>query len=463
MQRRKFLQASALAAATFHIVPRHVLGGPQHVAPSERINIALIGAGGRGRQVLRDMLAETDVRAIAVADPAESFSLQNFYYRDVGGREPTKALIEEHYRDQDSGHHCTTYVDFHEMLDQEKDLDAVVCATPDHLHAYITATCLKAGKHVYCEKPLTHNIFEARAISKLSRETGLATQMGNQGHSTDGIRETCEWLWAGAIGDVQEVHTWVSGHRWNPTLTGKPIDSQEIPTGLDWDRWLGPRSEREFNSAYFPVAWRDFWAFGNSNIGDFACHDLDAACWALDLRDPSSIDFNPSGPCNEEIGPHGCIGYYHFPANEKRGAIKVTWYDGGLRPEVPVGWPSNSPFPSRGILFKGSEGVLFCGGAGGQPKIISGSNQSGFKAPEQSIRRVKNHARDWLDAVKGGETAGSNFEYGANLTEIALLGALSLRTGQQIQWDAQKMQATNNPAASKIVREEYREGWQLPS
>ena len=262
MQRRTLIKGAAATIAAFHIVPRHVLGGPNHVAPSERVHLAIVGAGGRGRKVLRGMMAEDDVRVVAVADPAKSFSLQDFYYRDIGGREPTREMVEEHYRKDDPAYKCSTYENFEDMLAEEDDLDAILCATPDHLHAYVSSTCLLAGKHVYCEKPLTHNIWEARTIAALAKKTGLATQMGNQGHSEDGMRDTCELIWAGAIGEVQEVRAWVSGHRWNPTLTDRPQTGAAIPDGLNWDLWLGPRASREFEPAYFPVAWRDFWAFG---------------------------------------------------------------------------------------------------------------------------------------------------------------------------------------------------------
>ncbi|MCA9127339.1 MAG: Gfo/Idh/MocA family oxidoreductase [Planctomycetales bacterium] len=457
---RRTLIGAAATAATFHIVPRHVLGGPKFVAPSDKINLAIVGAGGRGRQVLKGMMQEPDVRVVAVADPATEFSLQDFYYRDEGGREPTRKMVEQFYGAQEAGFQCSTFEDFREMLAEKSDIDAILCGTPDHLHAYVSITAMRAGKHVYCEKPLTHNIWEARQVARVAKQTGLATQMGNQGHSTNGIRETCELLWSGAIGNVREVKAWVSGHRWNPTLTDKPTTSTAVPKGLNWDLWLGPRRERSFEPAYFPVAWRDFWAFGNSNIGDFACHDLDAACWALDLKDPTTIDFTPAGPCNAEIGPHGCLGYYEFPANEKRGSVRVTWYDGGLRPPVPVHWPDNTPLPSRGILFEGDEGSLFCGGAGGAPTLLGTSSAVPAK-PEPSITRVASHARNWLDACKGGEPAGSNFGYGANLTEIALLGALSLRTGKRIEWNAQSMSVPELPEADAIIKEHYRADWTI--
>lgn len=472
MHRRQFVSRAVSSLALFHIVPRHVLGGPGFVPPSEKINLAIVGAGGRGRQVLREMMKEQDVRVVAVADPAKSFSLQNFYYKDVGGRVPTQELIEKHHRSQDSSYRCAAYENFHDMLSQQTELDAVLCGTPDHLHAYVSTHCLKAGKHVYCEKPLTHNIWEARAVADLAKQTGLATQMGNQGHSTDGIRQTCEWIWSGAIGTVREVHAWVGASRWNPTLTTAPTQPDSAaagtaaaqvkpPPGLNWELWQGPRAPRPYASEYFPVAWRDFWAFGNSNIGDFACHDLDAACWALDLHHPLHVEFTPVGPTDATIGPHGCIGYYHFGATDKRPAVDVTWYDGGLKPRKPPEWPAAEPLPSRGVLFIGDQGTLFCGGAGGAPKLVPASRMADFKAPEPSLKRVANHYRNWLDACKGGDPAGSNFEYGARLTELALLGALSLRTQSPIEWDGEKMEAVGLPAADGIIQEEMRSGWEL--
>ncbi len=465
MQRRQLLKGAAASLAMFHIVPRHVLGGPNHVAPSEKINLAIVGAGGRGRQVLREMMGEADVRVVAVADPAKSFSLENFYYKDVGGREPTRDLVEKHYQPQDSSFKCATFENFEQMLDEQKDLDAILCGTPDHLHAYVSAKSLRAGKHVYCEKPLTHNIWEARTIAAIAKRTGLATQMGNQGHSADGMRETCEWIWSGAIGNVREVHAWVSGARWNPGLTSQPTTPGEQsdaapPEGLNWDLWQGPREPRPFDAAYFPVAWRDFWDFGNSNIGDFACHDLDAACWALDLKHPTLVDFSGAG-VGPGIGPHGCLGHYHFPANDKRPAVQVTWYDGGLKPDIPEGWPADQALPGRGVLFIGDAGVLFCGGAGGAPKLVPETRMADFKKPAPSLTRVASHHRNWLDACKGGPTAGSHFEYGAQLTELALLGSLSLRTGQPIRWDGPAMKATGLPAADAIIKEGYRSGWEI--
>ncbi|MFO1065614.1 MAG: Gfo/Idh/MocA family oxidoreductase [Pirellulales bacterium] len=458
--RRRVIQAAA-ALGTFTIVPRHVLGGPKFVPPSEQVNVALVGAGGQGRSNLKQLLQQKDCRVIAVADPADSFSLENFYYKGVGGREPTLSDIDKHYDAAGASGKCKGYVDFREMLDKEKSLDAVLCATPDHVHAFVTANCMRAGKHVYCEKPLTHNIWEARRIAAIATETGVATQMGNQGHSTDNMRLTVEALQAGAIGNVKEVHAWVSGHRWNPTLTSAPKENVEVPKGLNWDLWLGPREPRPFNPAYFPVAWRDFWQFGGSNIGDFGCHDLDAACWALDLKSPTSVDFAPAGVTDKEIGPHGAYGCYEFAARGSAPPVKIFWYDGGLKPTGIEGFPSTEKLSGRGVLFVGDKGFMLCGGAGGPMKILPESVALNFKAPAPSIPRSKGHHRDWLDAIKGGPAASSNFAYGARLVEIVLLGVLSLRSGRLIEWNHDKMEAVGFPEAESLIREPVRAGWEI--
>ncbi len=456
--RRRLLQSAAAAAAAY-FVPRHVLGGAGHVAPSDKVNIALIGAGGQGRSNVRSLFELPDVQVTAVADPAESFSLEKFYYKGQGGRKPVRDEIERHYASKSPNFKVAEYEDFREMLQVDQDLDAVLCATPDHQHAHVTVLSLQAGKHVFCEKPLTHNIWEARRVARIARESGLATQMGNIGHSRDTIRETVEWIRDGAIGKVSHVHAWVGAGRWNPTLTSKPADSQAAPAGLNWDLWLGPRESRPFHSAYFPVAWRDFWSFGGGNIGDFGCHDLDSACWALNLSAPSSVEFFPVGPTDAEIGPHGCIGRYHFPSRGEQQEVDVTWYDGGLKPARPDAMPADHELPSRGVLFVGERGAILCGGAGGPNTLFPASLDASYQRPQPSIPRSKGHHRDWIDAIKTGHASSANFEYGARLTELALLGVLSLRTRSRIHWDADKMEAINLPQAEPMIREPTRKGY----
>ena len=459
--RRNFLVKTSTAAAAISVMPRHLLGGTRFVPPSETVNIVIVGVGGQGRTNVRGLFAQPDARIIAVADPVSSVSLEEFYYKGAGGRTVVKAEIEKQYAAKTPGFRCAEYDDFRVMLEREKAIDAILCATPDHLHAYVSATAMRAGKHVYCEKPATHNLWEARKIAAIARETGVATQMGNQGHSSDGLRQTCEWIWDGVIGPVHEVHAWVGTRRWNPTLVGKPTDQPPVPPGVNWDLWLGPREPRPYHPAYVPVKWRDFWAFGGSGLGDFGCHDMDAACWALDLKDPLTVEARWVGPTDNEIAPHGCMVYYHYGSRGDKPPVKVTWYDGGLAPERPEGFPEDEEMPSRAVLFVGDKGLMLCGGAGRKPRLLPESRFEGYKGPAPSLPRVKSHHRDWLDACKGGRPAGSNFEYGSRLTEITLLGVLAVRTGRKIHWDPSNLKAKGMPEADAIIQGSYRKGWEV--
>jgi predicted dehydrogenase len=275
------------------------------------------------------------------------------------------------------------------------------------------------------------------------------------------MRDTVELLQAGAIGPVREVHAWVNAGRWNPTLTGRPTDTPLIPAGVNWDLWLGPREPRPFHPAYFPVSWRDFWAFGGTNIEDFGCHELDSSCWAFDLAAPTSVEFSPAGTMNEEIAPHGCLGEYKFAARGRQPALSLKWYDGGLRPGVPDSLLEGKPLIPRGVLFVGDKGAILGGGAGGTPTLLPESKFKGYTKPKPTLARSKGHHRDWLDACKGGAPASSNFEYGARLTELVLLGTLALRLGRRVDWDADRMEARGISEAEPIIREPYRAGWEL--
>lgn len=458
--RRQFLGQAIASAAAFSIVPRHVLGGPKFVPPSDKVNVAIVGAGGQARFSMSSLFQQPDAQIIAVADPAESYQ-DDFFYRTPVGRASFQAEIEKHYAGQTPSSRCAAYEDYRVMFEKESAIDAVVCATPDHLHACVSIAAMRLGKHVYCEKPLCHNLWEARKVAQVAKETGVATQMGNQLHSTEGMRQTVEWLRADAIGPVREVHAWVGASRWNKTLTGRPSDLPPVPAGLNWDLWLGPREDRPYHPAYFPVRWRDFWAFGLGGLGDFGCHDLDAACWALDLRDPLSVECRPAGQMDAEISPHGEICYYEFGPRGDLPPVRVTWYDGGLRPPLPVDWPQDQEFPGRGSLFIGDKGVLICPGAGAPPRLLPESKMAEFQPPPATLPRSKGHHRDWLDACKGGPAASSHFEYGAQLTELPLLGILSLRTGRKIDWDAGNLQAKGIPDATPIIKESYRTGWEI--
>ena len=465
--RRKFLKTATAVSAAM-VVPRHVLGGPNHVAPSDKVNVAIIGAGGRGLQNARELMKLDDVRIPFVADPAAKWDLSNFYYRGVAGRRPSILEIGDHYLEKEPDYECEGFIDYREMLERRGDqIDAVLCGTPDHLHALVSLHAMRAGKHVYCEKPLTHNVAEARLVAKVAKDTGLATQMGNQGHSRDTIRETCELIWAGAIGDVTEVHAWVPATRWNKTLQTPPLAGEPVPSEFNWDLWCGPRTPPKFHSVYAPVAWRDFWDFGCGALGDFGCHDLDSAVWALDLGLPHRVEMFAAGKSHDALAPYGEIGTFDFDSARvgkdahARKSVRVHWYSGGLRPPRPTEMPAGKNLPSRGVLFVGTDGVMVCGGAGGKSEIYPEARRDEIGKVEPSLERSPGHHRQWIDAIKGKGTCGSEFQYGAKLTEITLLGLVSLRSGEGIDYDGEKMQVTNSKKANELLTGEYRDSWKL--
>ncbi len=459
--RRKFLGATATTAAAFTILPRHVLGGAGFVPPSEKVNIAIIGAGGQGRTNARALFNEADAQIIAVCDPNEQSDYSRFYYGGVAGRKPVKAEVEKHYAGKTPNYRCAEYENFREMLDKEKSIDAILCATPDHLHALVSITAMKQGKHVYCEKPLTHNVWEARQVAKVAKETGVATQMGNHGHSGEGIRATCEWIWAGAIGTVREVHAWSDTGRW-VNGKGRPKDTPPVPAGFNWDLWLGPRPTRPYHPSYAPYNWRGWWSFGTGGIGDMSCHNLDPAVWALDLKDPLSVEASSPG-VDSEVTCDCTMYHFRFGQRGQYPPIMVTWYDGGLRPPTPVelAWDDKLEGGGNGIIFLGDKGAITCAGWGGFPRIIPDSRMESFQPPPKTIPRSRGHHRDWLDACKGGKPASSNFEYGARITELVLLGNVALRTGKRLDWDSANLKARNAPEADQFIKEYYRPGWEI--
>ncbi|MDA3925867.1 MAG: Gfo/Idh/MocA family oxidoreductase [Kiritimatiellae bacterium] len=461
ISRRGFIGTSLGAAAIFNIVPRHVLGGPNFVAPSEKVNIAVVGTGGQGRSNIRHLFNEPEAQIIAVADPMESVNLDNFYFKGMGGRKPVKAEIEKNYQKKTPNYKCAEYEDFRIMLEKEKAIDAILCATPDHLHAYVSVIAMRNGKHIYCEKPLTHNIREARLVARVAKETGLATQMGNQGHSKEGIRQTVEYLRDGAIGEVRETHSWVPAGRWNPGLTGYPKDTPAIPAGLNWDLWLGPREKRPYHPAYVPVAWRDFWTYGCGALGDFGCHDLDSAVWAYDLKAPETVEAHSAGFMSNEIAPYGETCVYKFPAKGKRPPMTVNWYSGGLQPPRPDYLPEGMNLPRRGVLFVGEKGIIQCDGAGGAARLFPGELRKSYKKPAKTLRRSEGHHKDWLNAIKGGPKACSNFDYAAQLTEITLLGIVALQAQKECKWDAENMKLIGCDRSDEFINGSYRKGWEV--
>jgi len=463
--RRQFIAATASTVAAVTILPRHVLGGPGFVAPSDKVNVALIGAGGQGLTNARALLQEKDCQVIALADPAEEWDLSAFYYGGKSGRGPARVEIEQAYADRTPNHSCAVYEDFRVMLEKEKAIDAVLIATPDHLHAYVSITAMRAGKHVYCEKPLTHNVREARTVARVAADTGVATQLGNQGRSGEGHRQTVEWIQAGAIGAVREVHAWSgSSGRVRPPL--QPEGTPELPRGLNWDLWLGPREPRPYHPAYAPCNWRRFWAFGGGTLPDMAIHNLDPAFNALELDAPQTVEASATG-FDEETCPSGVTVAYRFAASPRRGPLSVFWYDGGLRPATPLAIDTDDPKQrlgegDNGILFVGEKGFITCAGWSGMPRLLPLELHRSYERPARTLPRVDGHHADWLQACKGGRPACSNFGYGARLSEFILLGNVALRCRKRLQWDAPAMKATNAPEAARYLTGTYRAGWELP-
>jgi predicted dehydrogenase len=460
LSRRRFLASgAALTAAT--IVPRYVLGGAGFTPPSEMLNIAVIGTGGRGKQLTSEMMRHADARIVAIADPNERADYERFYYKKTSGRLVVREMIEERYAEKVAkGEYpgLKDYVDYRVLLEKEKGIDAVVVATPDHVHAAATLAALRQKKHVYCEKPLTHTIEEARRVAEEARKAGVATQMGNQGNSGEGIRSACEWIWAGAIGEVTEVHVWSVAGVWSSQYAGRPQDTPPVPQGFDWDLWLGPVPHRPYHPAYAPYNWRGWWAFGTGAIGDMGCHNFDPAVAALKLGAPATIEAS-STPVNGETVPHASLIHYTFPAREGMPPVKITWYDCGLFPPRPEELEPGEKLDGNGILFVGSKGKLLMGGWSRDPRLLPRSRMKDFTPPPKTLRRVDSHDRAWIDAAKGGPKASSNFDHGALLTEIVLLGQVAVRTGEKLHWDAKSLKATNCPAADQYIRAEYRPGW----
>lgn len=459
--RRKFLKQGALIGTGITIIPRHVLGGMGYTAPSDKIEIGVVGVGGRGKENVNDLLALDDVQVTCIADPAEFWDLHDFYYRTEAGRGPVKEMIEDYYQSKGQAGDVRVYADFRQMLAEETSLDAVLCATPDHTHAYVSVLAMRAGKHVYCEKPLTHNIWEARLVQKVARETGLATQMGNQLHSAKGIRRTVEILKSGLLGKISEVHAWVGATRWIPTLRGLPKGYSALPYGFDWDLWIGPRAMRPFHEDYAPVTWRDFWDFGCGAMGDFGCHDLDAAVWGLDLPLPSSVELRPAGFSNEEVTPFGEIGYYEFE-RDNGSTVDLTWYSGGLRPPKPAELADSEELPGRGALYRGENGTMIYRGGRQDPLIFPESLKGEIAAVPTTLPDAIGHHAEWVRGIREGRPTGSNFEYAGHLTEITLLGVLSLRLGgKKLDWDAEHTKVKGMPEADPFIKEEIRDGWEF--
>jgi len=462
INRRDFLKASA-AAAAFTIVPRRVLGGAGFVPPSEKINLASIGVGWQGTYNTEQFLRSDEIHVVAVCDVnTESNDYWRTYRDGVGGREPAKRVVEEYYAENKPGgtyKGCDTYVDYREMLNERDDIDAVIVCTPDHIHAPASMAAIKKGKHVYCEKPLTHTVEEARLIAEAARKAGVATQMGNQAQATEGTRLLAEWIADGAIGEVREAHVWSGKTLW-PQGIARPEDTPPVPEGLDWDKWVGPAPMRPYHPCYLPVVWRGWWDFGGGLLADMGCHMFEPSFRALKLKAPEAVEAS-STKLWPETAPVGAMVHYYFGARGDMAPVRLTWYEGGLKPRRPEEFEQGRKMPYQGTLFVGDKGKIICDWGGQSPRLIPETAMKAYKRPEKTLKRSQGHHQEWIDACKGKSKAGSNFEVAGPMAETVLLGNIAIRTGKKLQWDSANLKVINVAEANEYVGKKYRSGYEL--
>jgi len=435
--RRRWL-ASSVAAAGVTMIPRHVLGSPGQPSANNRLNIAGVGVGGKGAHDIRcvpteNIVAVCDVDARMAARAAKPFP---------------RAKI---------------YGDFRRMLERQKEIDAVMVATPDHCHAVVTMMAIEMGKHVFCQKPLTHSVHEALEVARAAKEAGVATQLGNQGQASEGARLVCEFIWAGAIGKVREIHSW-SNRRPDISPRGipRPRETPPVPEYLNWDLWLGPAPKRPYHPCYHPFNWRGWWDFGTGVLGDIGCHNLSAAFKALKLGWPKSVEacsthWNAPPEIKNETAPLASIVTYRFPAEGDRPEILLRWYDGGMMPPIPEEVEGGrNIFTGDGTLIVGDEGMLL------GHRLLPESRNRQYGRPPRVLERSPGHYQEWINACKGGKAAGSNFvDHAGLLTAVVLMGNIAIRTQQKLDWDAQRLRFTNSDEANALLTPPYREGWAL--
>lgn len=466
--RRKFIQTTALAAG-FYIIPRHVLGRG-FIAPSDKLNIAAIGVGGKGGSDITEFSKSPKVNMVALCDVDDRAS--------IGSR---KKFEKASY-----------YADYREMLAKEKNnIDAVSVSTPDHTHAVATLAAMQLHKHVYVQKPLTHDIYEARILTEAAAKYKVVTQMGNQGGSGDGVRKMKEWYDAGLIGEVHTVHCWTNRPVW-PQGIATPTGKFDIPKELNWDLWLGPAPMIDYNPAYVPFSWRGWWAFGTGALGDMACHIMDPVFRILPILYPTEVECSVAnswkGMWAENNNADGCpsssIIHLSYPTNDGKKKIRVNWMDGGLQPQRPDELLPDEPMGSwdGGVIFEGTKGKIMCGCYGANPTLLPTRRMKEETLPKETLQRVpEGHYVQWVNACIDGYGKGitsSPFEYAGPLTESILMGNLAIRSWQMVNpkakgsgdkylgrkkllWDAKNMHITNFDEANAFVKREYREGWKL--
>ncbi len=436
MQRRMFMaQAASYSAAT--VIPRHVLGAAGAPSANDKMNIAGIGVGGKGGHDIRCVSTENIVAVCDVDERSAERAAKPFPW-------------------------AKKYIDYREMLDRQKEIDAVMVATPDHTHAVITMKALQMGKHVYCQKPLTHNVYEALEVTKAAKKAGVATQMGNQGQASEGSRLVCEHIWAGSIGKVREIHSWSNRRpRISPRGIPRPAETPPVPSCLDWDLWLGPASKRPYHPCYLPFAWRGWWDFGTGVLGDIGCHNLSASFKALKLGWPVSVEAcstNWAEPATVtgETAPVASVVTYRFAARGDQPEIVLRWYDGGMMPPLPECFGDRNEFVNDGTLIVGDSGVLL------NARLFPQEKAEKIGKPKQVLPRSPGQYKEWINACKGGKPAGSDFvAHAGHLAAVVLMGNIAIRTQKKLFWDEEKLRFTNSAEANKLLNPPYRKPWSL--
>lgn len=491
LTRRQFVSKTSALAMGGMVVKRHVLGGPGHQAPSDTLNVAIVGAGGMGMSNAEALVTQN---IVAVCDVDFGYVERSLAGR---GKDRDGKPRPEGLRLQEQFGKAARYADFREMLDKQKNIEGVVIATPDHTHAVITNAAMLAGKHVYVQKPLTYSVHEARVLRATAQKTGVVTQMGNQGHSRDDARLINEWIQAGLIGLVSEVHVWTNRPIWpqglpRPAAATPPpagaapappswnqraiseataaamAGSYPAPEGLRWDLYLGPVAEDiPFHPVYHPFNWRGWTDFGVGALGDMGAHLIDHPFWALNLGYPTSIEATSTpwgGPRAKPVTyPLAMTVHYEFPARGTMPPVRLTWYDGGLMPPRPPQLPDDLALNREGgVIFMGTKGILMHETYGAKPTLFPAELMEQTASVAQTMSRITtSHELNWAAACKKQATASSPFEYAAPLTETMLLGIVALRTGQgrKILYDSDKMAVTNIPESNQYLTREYRPGW----